>query len=328
VRYQLELRNGIGTDALRTLIDESVAHLDRRAAGLRSDALFLRIVVGRNDVRSLYRVSLKLDIPRRVLVVDEEQHDRDLAVRSAFSELARRLIRARQKTRPQDSRHAVRAPAGARAQAEVSREAGRRRQAGLDAFEQQRQALQVFVRRELSYHASVGALPENGLSVADVMADVANRATTGTPKAHTKRDARAWLTELALEAIDAGLMRRRDTARPLPTTEEILERDDLQDSITRTLAALPRAWRRVFVLHAVDGLALREIARILGRSRAAVDADLNHARQFLRQRLVDAGFVADEDAAQSFFASLPEHRSSAAALSSAAGDDDRLKQMR
>lgn len=329
MRYQLELRNGIGTDALRALIDESVAHLDRRAAGLRSDALFLRIVVGRNDVRSLYRVSLKLDIPRRVLVVDEEQHDRDLAVRSAFSELTRRLVRARQKSRPQDSRHAVREPAGARAREAASRDAERRREAGLHALEQQRQLLHAFVRRELSYYASAGELTPNGLGVDDVMAAVARRATTESPKAHAKREARAWLTELALQAIDAELVRGRDTGRPLPTPEEILERGDLRDDITRTLAALPHTWRRVFVLHAVEGLALRDVARILGRSRAAVDADLNHAREYLRQRLVDAGFAADERAAQSFFASVAEQKSPAAAVrSSSAGDEDQPEQTR
>jgi ribosome-associated translation inhibitor RaiA len=314
VRYQLEFKNGTGTDALRTLVGDSIARLDRLAAGFRPDALFLRIVIQRNDVRRLHRVSLKLDIPRRVLAVEEEQRQPDVAIRTAFAELEQRFVRARHKLRPQDSRHAVRAPAGERARAEASREAERRRDAGLQAFERQQQALHVLVGRELSYHASAGELPPNGLGVADVLARVASRATTEAPKPHMKRDARAWLTELALQVIDAEVMSGRDTGRPLPTPEEILERSDIYGDITRALVALPRVWRRVFVLHAIEGLALRDVARILNRSRAAVDADLTHACEYLRQRLVDAGFAADERAAQSFFANVLEHRSSAAAM--------------
>ena len=326
MRYQLEFRNGIGTDALRTLVDDAIGRLDRLAAGFRPDALFLRIVIQANDVRRLHRVSLKLDVPRRVLAVEEAQRQPDVAIRAAFAELEQQLVRARHKLRPQDSRHAVRAPAGERARAEASREAERRREAGLQAFERQQQALHVFVRRELSYHASAGELLPNGLGVADVMARVASRAATEAPKAHMKRDARVWLTELALQAIDAELMSGRDPGRPLPMPEEILKRDDVQDNIMRTLVALPRIWRRIFVLHAVEGLALRDVARILNRSRAAVDADLKHAREYLRQSLVDAGFTADERAAQTFFANVLEHSSSAAAMSADAEADDRLEQ--
>lgn len=328
VRYQLEFRNGIGTDALRALVDDSIAHLERLAAGFRPDGLFLRIVIQANDVRRLHRVSLKLDIPRRVLAVEEEQRQPDVAIRAAFAELEQRLVRARHKLRPQDSRHAVRAPAGERARAEASREAERRRAAGLQALERQQQALQVFVRRELAYHASAGELLPNGLGVADVMARVASRAATEAPKAHMKRDARVWLTELALRAVDTELTAGRNTSRPLPTPEETLERDDIQADIARTLVALPRLWRRVFVLHAVEGLALRDVARILNRSRAAVDADLNHAREYLRQRLVDAGFAADERSVQSFVASMIERVSPTAATRSSAGEEDRLWQTR
>lgn len=307
MRYQLEFKNGHTSDALRTLVDESIARLDRLAAGFRPDALFLRIVIQRNNTRRLHRVSLKLDVPRRVLAVEEEQRQPEVAIRAAFAELERRLVRARAKLRPQDSRHPVRVPAAARAQAAESRANGRLRRDALHALEEQRQPLQDFVRRELAYHASMGELPPGRLSVNDVIEAVVQRAEQ--ERTDSRRDARGWLTGLALNVVDAALAQGRGRGRAVPSPEEILERADMHDDITRTLGTLPRAWRRVFVLHAVEGLTLREVARILGRSRASVDADLNHAREFLRQRLVDAGFAADERRTQAFFATVPQRPS-------------------
>jgi RNA polymerase sigma-70 factor (ECF subfamily) len=225
-----------------------------------------------------------------------------VAIRAAFAELERRLARAREKLRPQDSRHPVRVPAAARAE-EASRANGRLRRDALHALDEQRQPLQDFVRRELAYHTSLGELPPGRLSVDDVIQAVILRAEQ--ERTDSRRDARGWLTGLALNVVDAALAEGRSRGRAVPSPDEILERADMYDDIARTLGTLPRAWRRVFVLHAVEGLTLREVARILGRSRASVDADLNHAREYLRQRLVDAGFAADERRTQAFFATVP-----------------------
>lgn len=89
--------------------------------------------------------------------------------------------------------------------------------------------------------------------------------------------------------------------RSIPTPEEILESRELQQYIARTLSTLPRSWRRTFVLHHVEGLSVAEIARIMGRSRSEVERDLRHAREYLRQRLVEAGLTPHDDAAQAVF---------------------------
>ena len=305
MRYQLEFKNGNGSDARRALVDESIAHLDRLAAGFRPDALFLRVVIETNPGRALHRVTLKLDIPRRVLVVGEEQRQQDGAIRAAFAELERRLIRVRHNQRSQDSRHPVRLPAAERALATATRDDTRRRESARKRIDQHQQSLQDFVRRELAYRASLGELGPGQLSADEVIEAVTGRAARGRPKA-TGDDSRGWLTELALNVVDEAVPRKPSPNRSLPTAGEIRDRGDMQEDIARTLATLPRAWRRAFVLHAVEGLTVREVARILRRTRALVEADLNHAREYLRQRLEDAGFVADAHAAQAFFATVPE----------------------
>ena len=77
----------------------------------------------------------------------------------------------------------------------------------------------------------------------------------------------------------------------VPTPEQILEDRDRQAYIHRTLAGLPRARRLAFVLHDVECLSATEIARISGRREAEIERDLEHTREFLRERLLESGIV-------------------------------------
>jgi ribosomal subunit interface protein len=76
----------------------------------------------------------------------------------------------------------------------------------------------------------------------------------------------------------------------VPTPEQILESRDLQRYINRTLTTLPRVWRRVFVLHYVEGLPAAEIARMIKQPKPVVERYLEYTREYLRQQLIEAGF--------------------------------------
>jgi len=77
-----------------------------------------------------------------------------------------------------------------------------------------------------------------------------------------------------------------------PTPEQILESRELQRYVNRTLATLPRVWRRAFTLHYVGGMPVAEIARMTKRAELEVERNLEHTREYLRQRLLEAGFEA------------------------------------
>ena len=77
-----------------------------------------------------------------------------------------------------------------------------------------------------------------------------------------------------------------------PTPEQILESRELQRYINRTLATLPRVWRRDFVLHYVEDVPVAEIARITMQTESEVDDCLEYTREYLRQRLIEAGIEA------------------------------------
>ena len=66
--------------------------------------------------------------------------------------------------------------------------------------------------------------------------------------------------------------------------EPILHRE-LRDVLSSAVDALPPDYRTAFLLHDVDGLPNREIAKSLGISLPAVKSRVHRSRLFLRQRL-------------------------------------------
>lgn len=104
-----------------------------------------------------------------------------------------------------------------------------------------------------------------------------------------------WVSTLGEEVLDFYQpeqdVRVEDVipAADVPTPEEILEQRELQQLVRRALATMPRAWRRAFVLREVEQLEPAEIAHMTGRAVGEVESDLAHARQYLRERLVEAG---------------------------------------
>jgi ribosomal subunit interface protein len=93
VNYKLQFRHYEAADHVRQLVEASVARLDRLAVRFPHDAVSLRVVIEKNDVRTLFRVSMTLVLPGRTLATEEERHDETEAAREAFAEIERQLER-------------------------------------------------------------------------------------------------------------------------------------------------------------------------------------------------------------------------------------------
>ena len=79
-----------------------------------------------------------------------------------------------------------------------------------------------------------------------------------------------------------------------------LERAEFERYLDLTFAELPHPWREMFLLHAVDGLSLEEIAHLQGRPVEAVIHAVSQTREFLRAKLgeeYDPDYVRDLEAA-------------------------------
>ena len=75
------------------------------------------------------------------------------------------------------------------------------------------------------------------------------------------------------------------------TPEEEAETRELRWCVDAALAGMPQAWRQAVRLRYVDGRDVTEIAKTLGVPEGETRRLLEHARQYLRQRLVESGCV-------------------------------------
>ena len=74
-----------------TLIERLTSRLERSVRTFLPDAVSLRLMVEHNSARTLYTISLTLDVPRKTLAAKEEQHDIQTGLRAAFEESERQL---------------------------------------------------------------------------------------------------------------------------------------------------------------------------------------------------------------------------------------------
>jgi RNA polymerase sigma factor (sigma-70 family) len=79
-----------------------------------------------------------------------------------------------------------------------------------------------------------------------------------------------------------------------PTPEQAQVRRDMQLALQRAIAVLPRVWRQAVVLTALEGLAPGPAAEVLGINERALQESLAHAYAFLREKLKDVGFSAED----------------------------------
>jgi RNA polymerase sigma factor (sigma-70 family) len=70
-----------------------------------------------------------------------------------------------------------------------------------------------------------------------------------------------------------------------------LEADEQRDRLLSLLGELPAAQRQAFLLHALQNYTTAEIAQLQDRPESEVKADIEAARQTLRERLLAAGDV-------------------------------------
>ena len=108
-----------------------------------------------------------------------------------------------------------------------------------------------------------------------------------------------WLTRITINEALARLRERKrrrgwleaegvtmlDDHRTVPAPDEALARDQLRGLLERAVAALPDAFRTVFVLRDVEGLSVEETSEALDIPTATVKTRLFRARRKLQQSL-------------------------------------------
>jgi DNA-directed RNA polymerase specialized sigma24 family protein len=62
-----------------------------------------------------------------------------------------------------------------------------------------------------------------------------------------------------------------------------------QECLKAALARMPTEWRRALLLCHVEGLSDAELTRTIGRAEPEIERVLEHAREYLRQKLIESG---------------------------------------
>jgi ribosome-associated translation inhibitor RaiA len=91
VNVNIEFKNLPPDETLRKLIDRLTGKLRQKLAGLDGDETFLRVLIEENTARTLYRVSITLELPKKTLATEEERHDVNETIRDAFIEIDRQI---------------------------------------------------------------------------------------------------------------------------------------------------------------------------------------------------------------------------------------------
>lgn len=76
---------------IQKLIQELIRKIEKKTKGFPPDGVFLRLMLEENSVRTLYHVSITLELPEKILPAKEERHDLVEAIRDAFAEIERQL---------------------------------------------------------------------------------------------------------------------------------------------------------------------------------------------------------------------------------------------
>jgi len=106
---------------------------------------------------------------------------------------------------------------------------------------------------------------------------------------------REWVTTLGEERLEFWEpdedLKLEDLVPDLdaPTAEDAVARRELRECVQAALAGLPRQWRQALLLRHVEGLTGAQLARAVGTPMPELHRILDHARHYVRQRLVESG---------------------------------------
>lgn len=91
MKHNIEFKHFEPAHDVRELVEELISRLEKHLKNFPEDLVFLRLLIEETAVRTLYHVSLTLDLPGRILATKEERHDVKEAIRDAFAEIERQV---------------------------------------------------------------------------------------------------------------------------------------------------------------------------------------------------------------------------------------------
>ena len=107
IKHTIKFKNLEPEERFRSLVENLIAKLERKARNFSPDALFLTTSIDQNKVRTLYQVSITMEVPRKTLAAKGESHEIEAAIKDAFAEIERQLVAHKSRLRGEHLRNAT-----------------------------------------------------------------------------------------------------------------------------------------------------------------------------------------------------------------------------
>ena len=91
MNFNIEFKGCAPQKEIQKLVKELITRIEKKTKGFSFDAVFLRLLVEENSVRTLYQVSITMKLPEKTLAAKEERHELKETIRDAFAEIERQL---------------------------------------------------------------------------------------------------------------------------------------------------------------------------------------------------------------------------------------------
>ena len=302
-----------------------IQKLARRLQVFRPELVHLHALVEHNSVREGTIVSLDLRIPSGEMAAKENGKPATAAVKAAFNELLKQLARHMEQLRGQRGRRGAKQVAVVPFEETVAAVHAPKVSNGdvnqwVDA---NLQRLEHFIARELRHRENAGRLRRGKLSKEEVLDEAIAMALSDSEEKPEVVSLERWLYRHAIRAIDRLTREEQPTGdvhlqesvrkpnvrasdepqlqfhqpdeimveetviadRSVATPEEIFYSEEMIAMIETALMGAKGEEREAFILSAIEGFTLQEIAVIAEKTPSAVEADLRGALAHLRKGL-------------------------------------------
>ena len=237
VKHNIEFKNMESSEEVEKLIGQLISKLEKRARNFSSDIVFLRIFVEENETRTLYRVSLTLQVPRRVLAAKAESHDLRDSLRDVFAEIDRQLRRHKSNLRGESSwKRKAKREELREMRASTEPGAQRSREAFFALVNPHLKRLYQFMQHVIGYSEMMGDILPEELTPEEVADGALVRAYRDFLSGRSIRDVKNWLIRIAIDELDAQINqwkveRERSVAIETDIPETTSEEDMVQEEM-------------------------------------------------------------------------------------------------
>jgi len=289
------------TPDLEKLINQQVEKLGRYLQVFRPDLVHLKGSVEEGP-RDGVLVVLNLRLPSGQMAGRENASNATAAVKAAFENVAEQLKKHKELLRNHHKwphrRGPERAPAGTVPFEQTLAVVRPEPVSASDIsnyVDVNLPRLKRFIERELEHREREGQILPGHLAVDDVVSEAIGDALSEQPDKPERMKLEPWLYRLAKRAIDA--LSAEDRGEPhateesaVPdsadnTPEELAARRELISLVEASLRDAGREEREAFILYAIEGFRLEEIADITNHRVEEVRVSIRRAREHLQRAL-------------------------------------------